>query len=159
MCGADATGGRQNVVDTCTAEWIGYTFGRRCRSREANDLIDRVVQERFPGTCLAPGTALRVDNGLAYRSDAFLAHARLLDPRVEHIQKETPEDNGAVESFHAGLARDYLNALVFDSFAEAEAYVAWAHEDYNTVKVKQNLWWMKPKSIPRRRTCGPSGSS
>ncbi len=68
-------------------------------------------------------------------------------------------DTGGVELFHAGLDRDHLGMFMFDLFAEVEAYIAWAREDYNTVKVKQNLWWMKPKSIPRRRTCGPSGSS
>lgn len=88
---------------------------------------------------------LRVDNMPAYMGEAFLRHARLLGFRVEHIQKSTPEDNGAVESFHAGLARDYLNALVFDSFAEAEAYVAWAREDYNTVEPMQRLKWRTPR--------------
>ncbi len=63
---------------------------------------------------------------------------------VIETQKQTPEDNGVVESFHAGLERDYLRTLVFDSFAEAEAYLAWAREDYNTIKPKQRLRWMTP---------------
>ncbi len=50
-----------------------------------------------------------------------------------------------MESFHLGLARDYLDALVFDSFAKAEAYVAWAHEDYNAVKPMQRLRWRTPR--------------
>ena len=95
-----------------------------------------------------------MDNGPAYRSDAFLEHARLLGLRAEHIQEETPEDNGVVESFHAGLARDYLNALVFDSFPEAEAYLAWAFEDYNGVKPMQRLRWRTRREYYEEVTTG-----
>ncbi|MEK6851239.1 MAG: IS3 family transposase [Candidatus Thermoplasmatota archaeon] len=151
-CGRDGWAYLQNVVECCTAEWLGYTFGKRCGAREANALLDRAVQERFPETCLAPATRLRVDNGPAYRSDAFLERARLLGLCVEHIQVQTPEDNGVVESFHAGLARDYLNALVFDSFADAEAYVAWAFEDYNGVKPMQRLRWRTPREYHQEVT-------
>ena len=144
-CGRDGWAYLQNVVDTCTAEWLGYVFDKRCGSREANALLDRVVQERFPEACRAPGTRLRVDNGPAYRADAFLDHARALGLDLEHIQVRTPEDNGVIESFHAGLDRDYLGALVFDTFAEAEAFLAWAFEDYNGVKPMRRLRWRTPR--------------
>jgi putative transposase len=130
-CGRDGWAYLQNVVDCCTSEWLGYVLSKRCGAREANRLLDLVVQERFPVTCRAPGTRLRADNGPAYRADAFRTHARDLGLDLEHIQVRTPEDNGVVESFHAGLERDYLNALVFDTFPEAEAFLAWAFEDYN----------------------------
>jgi putative transposase len=142
-CGRDGWAYLQNVADTCTAEWLGYVFSKRCGSREANALLDRVVQERFPEACLAPGTRLRADNGPAYRSDAFREHAAALGLALEHIQVQTPEDNGVVESFHAGLDRDYLNALVFDAFAEA--FLAWAFEDYNGVKPMRRLRWRTPR--------------
>jgi len=144
-CGRDGWAFLQNVVECCTAEWVAYALGKRCGAAEANGLLDRAVEERFPETCLAPGTRLRTDNGPAYRADGFREHARLLGFALERIQVQTPEDNGVVESFHAGLARDYLNALVFDSFAEAEAYLAWAFEDYNGVKPMQRLGWRTPR--------------
>jgi transposase InsO family protein len=143
-CGRDGWAFLQNVVDCCTSEWLGYVFRKTAGAPDACDLLDHVVQERSPATCLAPGTILRVDNMPAYASDRFREHARLLGLKTEHIQKQTPEDNGVVESFHAGLERDYLRTLVFDSFTEAEAYLAWAREDYNTVKPKQRLRWMTP---------------
>lgn len=151
-CGRDGWSYLQNVVDCCTSEWFGYVLSKRCGSREASDLMDRVVRERFPETCLAPGTVLRVDRMPAYGSDAFPRHERALGFRVEHFQKSTPEDNGVVESFHAGLVRDYLNALVFDSFGEAEAYLAWAHEDYNTVKPMHRLRWKTPEEYHEQVT-------
>jgi transposase InsO family protein len=143
-CGRDGWAFLQNVVDCCTSEWLGYVFRKTAGAPDACDLLDQVVQERFPAACLAPATVLRVDNMPAYASDRFREHARLLGMRPEHIQKQTPEDNGVVESFHAGLERDYLRTLVFDSFAEAETYLAWAREDYNTIKPKQRLRWMTP---------------
>src|SRR3972149_4204772 len=94
---------------------------------------------------LAPGTRLRVDNGAAHRADAFRAHARALGLDLEHIQVRTPENNGVIESFHAGLDRDYLGALVFDTFAEAEAFLAWAFEGYNAVKPRRGLRWRTPR--------------
>ncbi len=144
-CGRDGWAYLQSVVDCCTSEWLGYVLSPRCGAREAKALLDRVVQERFPDTCKAPGTRLRADNGPAYRADAFRAHARALGLDLEFIQVRTPEDNGVIESLHAGIDRDYLNVLVFDTFAEAEAFLAWAFVDYNTVKPMQRLRWRTPR--------------
>jgi len=57
----------------------------------------------------------------------------------------TPEDNGVIESLHAGLGRDTLDAPVFDTFAEAEAFLAWAFVDYNEVKPMRRLRWRTPR--------------
>jgi len=35
--------------------------------------------------------------------------------------------------------------LVFDTFAEAEAFLAWAFEDYNAVKPMRRLRWRMPR--------------
>lgn len=67
----------------------------------------------------APGTELRVDNGSAYASDDFKEAARLLGFNLVFIQPKTPEDNGVVESFHAGLDRDYLSLVAFDRLDDA----------------------------------------
>ena len=64
------------------------------------------------------------------RADCRRVHAQGLGLAVEHIHVETPEDRVVVESFHAGPGRDYVDALVFNMFAEAEAFLAWAFEDY-----------------------------
>lgn len=144
-CGRDGWAYLQNIVETCTSEWLGYEFSNRCGAREAIMVLDRVTMERFPTTCKAPGTKLRVDNGPGYRADAFTAHASLLGYDVEHIQIRTPEDNGVVESLHAGLERDYFRLLVFDSFDEAAAFIATAFKDYNEVKPQKRLGWRTPK--------------
>jgi len=51
----------------------------------------------------------------------------------------------AGEATTAGLDRDYLNALVFDTFAEAEAFLVRAFEDNNAVKPMRRLRWRTPR--------------
>lgn len=143
-CGQDGWAYLQNIVECCTSEWLGYTLDKFCGAREAIRVLDDVAQRRFPMAYIAPGTTLRVDNGPCYRADKFIEHATRLGFAVEHIQVRTPEDNGCVESLHAGLDRDYLKNLVFDSLAEARAYLAWAWNDYNTIKPMKRLGWKTP---------------
>lgn len=146
-CGRDGWAYLHSVVECCTSEWLGYVLSKRCGANEAVELLDQVVQARFPETCLVPGTRLRVDNGPGFRSDRFVDHATELGFDVEHIQVKTPEDNGVIESLHAGLDRDYLNCLVFDTSDEARAYIQWAHDDYNHVKPMKRLGWRTPKEF------------
>lgn len=143
-CGQDGWAYLQSVVDCCTSEWLSYAFSKRCGATQAIACLDQVVQDRFPDTCLVPATKLRVDNGPAYRSDRFTDHARETGFDVEHIQVKTPEDNGVIESLHAGLDRDYFRHAAFDSFEEARAYIQWAFDDYNQVKPQQRLDWKTP---------------
>lgn len=144
-CGRDGWAYLHNCIECCTSEWLGYVFSKRCGANEAITVLDHVVQDRFPETCLAPKTRLRVDNGSGFRAYRFIDHAQRLGFDLEHIKIRTPEDNGVVESLHSGLDRDYLNCLVFDTFEEAKAYIAWAFDDYNNVKPMKRLGWLTPK--------------
>lgn len=144
-CGRDGWAYLQNTVECCTSEWLGYVFDQRCGAQEAIRMLNGIVPGRFPETGLAPGTRLRVDNGPCYRADAFVKHARGLGFIVEHIQVRTPEDNGVVESHHAGIARDYLDLAYFESSEEAAAYIAKAWLDHETVKPRQRLGWKTPR--------------
>lgn len=150
-CGDDLWAYLQSVVDCCTGEWLAYVFSFRSGAKEANETLDKLVATRFPQTCHAPGTKLRVDNGPAYRAEAFHEHARRLGFDIEHIQVKTPEDNGVIESLHAGLDRDYLRHQAFDSFAEANEYIAWAFEDFNTNMPRKRLGWLTPKEYYQAR--------
>lgn len=144
-CGNDKWAYLTSVVDCCTGEWLSYVFSYRCGAREAIEALDKLVMERFPKTCRFPGTKLRVDNGSAFRADAFHEHAKALGLEIEHIQIKTPEDNGIIESLHAGLDRDYFRHQPFDSFTHASEYIAWAFNDYNHSKPKKRLAWRTPK--------------
>ena len=146
-CGRDRWLVLQNVVDTCTGEWIGYWFDKRYRKQEVVQLVEQVALARWPQTGRAPGTKLRMDNLRAYSSDLVVETAEALGFQVEFIQNHLPEDNGMVESFHASLDRDYLNLVEFESRQEAEAHLAWAWKDYNEVKPKERLDWKTPREF------------
>lgn len=152
ICGRDGYGYLQSVVDTCTGEWLGYVFSKRPGSKEACEALDRVVMNRFPKTCLAPGTRLRLDNGTQYTAMRFHEHAKNLGFVIEHIQVQTPEDNGMIESFHAGLARDYLDYEDFQTFEEADRFLEKVFIDYNEVKPKKRLGWRTPKEYYQEMT-------
>lgn len=134
-----------NLVDCCTAEWLGYVYDRGCGAREAIRLLDTVVMDRFPETCLAPGTVLTTDNGPGFKARRFRTHAQALGFEHDRIGYRSPEQNGVIESMHGGLERDYLLHVVFDTFDEAVEYLAWAYEDYNNIKPMQRLEWMTPR--------------
>lgn len=144
-CGNDKWAFLTSAIDCCTGEWLAYVFGYGCSQKESIEVLDKLVLERFPVTCRAPGTMLRVDNGSMFRADAFHEHAKALGFEIEHIQIKTPEDNGMIESLHAGLDRDYLRYQCFDSLFEATEYIAWAFNDYNTTKPMKRLGWLTPK--------------
>lgn len=146
-CGRDGWACLQNAVDCCTSEWLDYVFDQRCGAAEAIRLLNRVVPVRFPETGLAPGTKLRVDNGPCDRANAFVQHAQSLGFDVEHIQVQTPQDNGVVESHHAGIGRDYLDLAFFDSFEDAAAYIRKAWIDHETVKPRKRLAWKTPREF------------
>lgn len=140
----------QSVIECCTSEWLGYVLEPHQTRSEAIDLIERVVLDRFPQTGRVPDVELRVDNGSAYISDDFEKAAKILGFRLAYSQPRTPEDNGVVESFHAGLDRDYLDFVAFDTVDEAHATIARVFEDYNTVKPKKRLGWLTPAEFARK---------
>lgn len=142
----------QNIVETCTGEWVAYGFDKRYRTVEAIDVVEKATLARWPETGRAPGTRLRVDNLSTYTSDRFVDAAKARGFRVEFIRVHTPEENGMVESFHASLDRDYLNLVEFASKEEAATYLAWAFEDYNAVKPKERLHWKTPREFYKEVT-------
>lgn len=140
----------QSIIECCTSEWLGYVLEPRMTNKEAITLLEKVVLDRFPKTGKAPGIELRVDNGSAYTSDDFRDAAELLGFKLAFIQPRTPEDNGVVESFHAGLDRDYLDIVSFDTIDEARLVIAAAFVDYNTIKPKKRLGWLTPAEFRRK---------
>jgi putative transposase len=151
-CGRDRWMILQNIIDTCTGEWVGYLFDKRYRRQEIVQLVEATTLARWPGPGRAPGTRLRMDNLRAYASDQVVDTARQLGFAPEFIHNHVPEDNGMVESFHASLDRDYLNLVEFQSKEEAAVYLAKAFEDYNTVKPKERLGWKTPREYYKSKT-------
>lgn len=139
------------IIDCCTSQWLAYVYDLHCGAREAIRLLDNTVMKRFPDTCRVPGTKLSTDNGPGFKARRFRDHAKQLGFEHERIGYRSPEENGVVESLHAGLDRDYFRHVVFDTTAEAREYIAWAFEDYNTIKPQERLDWMTPNEYYEER--------
>ena len=57
---------------------------------------------------MVTGIVLRTDNGTQYTSKMFKGGVKALGFKQEYIEKNTPEDNGDIESFHNSIKTDYI---------------------------------------------------
>jgi len=67
--------------------------------------------------------------------------------RLEHIMYRTPEQNGAIESFHRTLKKEYIWPCAFESFQEAERAIDEAFIDYNEQRIHSSLGYLTPSEF------------
>ena len=67
--------------------------------------------------------------------------------RHEFIWKNTPEQNGHVESFHGTLKREYIWPHEFARFQDAEVILARAFADYNEHRIHSALGYVTPNEF------------
>lgn len=82
---------------------------------------------------------LRVDNGPQYTSNTFTKSMNALGLRMEYIFRNTPEQNGHIESFHKTLKKEYLWPRDLNNYQEAEIVIGEAFADYNTKRIHSSL--------------------
>ncbi len=75
---------------------------------------------------------------------------KLLGIILEYIQKQTPEDNGDIESFHNSLKTDYIWPNDLETFEEAEKLIEYAFNDYNTVRPHSSISFPPPDEFEKR---------
>ncbi|BAB59833.1 insertion element [Thermoplasma volcanium GSS1] len=76
---------------------------------------------------------LRTDNSPQYIAKGFKHTARLLNIPHEYIVKQTPDDNGDIESFHNSLKTDYIRLNDLESYEDAKELIEYASNEYNPV--------------------------
>ena len=94
-----------NVKDCFTKKWVGYEYSRTCNRRDAIKSIENATKEYVGGK--VTGIVLRTDNGTQYTSKMFKGGVKALGFKQEYIEKNTPEDNGDIESFHNCKRRNW----------------------------------------------------
>jgi transposase InsO family protein len=141
-CGIDGWCYLFNVIDVFSREWISYAFDT-CAVKE--DAIQSVMNALAAknGIDLSRLT-LRVDNGPQYRSNAFMDSMKALGIRLEFIYRNTPEQNGHIESFHKTLKREYIWINDFSNYQEAEIAIGKAFTDYNRYRIHSALEYKTP---------------
>ena len=87
-------------------KWITYAFDVDATRHVAVESITSAVAAEKPD---CPRLRLRTDNGNQYTSRDFRRAVRALGiGKHEFIYKNTPEQNGHVESFHKTLKKEYI---------------------------------------------------
>ena len=79
---------------------------------------------------------------------------KLLEIKLENIQKHTPEDNGNFESFHNSIKTDFIWPNEFADIYEARKMVKYAFNDYNQVRPHSLVMYLPPSEFRRRWESG-----
>ena len=146
-CGVDGWCYCFNVFDVFTRRWLGYVFSPSARSASAVQSVTEAVAGLPPEQ--VKDMRVRCDNGAQYKSGEFRAAMKVLGLAVEYIWVSTPQQNGHIESFHNTLKRDYVRPYDFESYQDAEAYLARAIRDYNGSRVHSSIGWLPPDEFFR----------
>jgi putative transposase len=128
------------------AEVAGSIPGVRVRS-----FLERAIAVRG-----AKPRTLIVDNGPEFICNEIEVWAGDNGVSVHFIRKGKPTQNCFVESFHATMRRELLNAEVFVTMAEAEAKVHQWRRYYNDDREHSSLGWLTPTEFEAAVAAGPS---
>ena len=74
----------------------------------------------------------------------------MLGIRIEYMQKNTPEDNGNIESFHNSLKTDYVWLYEFQDYREASVTIENDFKDYNDNRPHSSIDYL-PQSEFRKK--------
>lgn len=141
-CGIDGWGYLFNVFDVFSREWAGKQFSTTAVKDKAIISVENALTSHKQ---VDPDQLrLRSDNGPQYTSNAFRDSMKALRLRLEHIMYRTPEQNGAIESLHKTLKREYIWPYEFNSFQEADDAMDRAFLDYNGDRIHSSLSYLTP---------------
>ncbi len=141
-CGVDGWCYSFNVIDCYTREWISYAFDVNATRDVAIDSLTNAVAKAKPD---CSKLRIRTDNGVQYTSHDFRKAVSALGiGKHEFIWKNTPEQNGHVESFHKTLKKEYIWPHEFENYQAAEPVLTAAFDDYNTARIHSALKYLTP---------------
>ena len=146
-CGIDGRCYCFNVLDVFTRQWVSYVFDTTATAHTAIQSILKAISS-VGGS--VPELRLMTDNGSQYSSHEFRASMQTLGIKHEFIWKNTPEQNGHVESFHGTLKREYVWPYEFARFQDAEVVLAKAFADYNECRIHSALEYATPNEFAHK---------
>ena len=85
-------------------EWYGYNYNTSCTAKDAINAMDDSIIRKFNGV-IPDNITLRTDNGPQYISKEFNRYLKTMGINHEYIEKETPTENGDIESFQNSTAQ------------------------------------------------------
>ena len=138
-----------SIKDCFSKRWISYTLSRSCTAKDCIMAVEKAYAERFPSSRPLK-LILRTDNGSQYTATEFRESMKIMGIEQEYIRKQTPEDNGDIESFHNSLKTDYIWVNDIETFNDAVKLVECAFKDYNTVRPHSSIDYLPPEEFEKR---------
>ena len=80
----------------------------------------------------------------------FKEGVKALGFKQEYIEKNTPEDNGDIESFHNSIKTDYIWTNEFRTYEETNRTIKEAYRDYNEERPHSTIEYMSPNEFIER---------
>ena len=137
------------VKDCFSKRWISYNFSRTCTAKDCVKPIEEAYAIRYSNSNLS-NLVLRTDNGTQYIAKSFKDTVRLLNIKHEYIKKQTPEDNGDIESFHNSLKTDYIWQNDLESYEDAKELMEYAFNDYNNYRPHSSIGYLTPVEFEKQ---------
>jgi putative transposase len=131
------------AIDCCTREISGWSLELRCRSQEAEAVVERAVAEHgIEAAQLTLGT----DNGTAYTSRRF--RARLKELGIAHRRGgyRDPESQAFIESWFSKLKEREVWRSEYETLDDARAAIA-AYVDRYHHRPHSGLGYRTPKEV------------
>ena len=130
------------VKDCFSKKWLSYNFSRTCTAKDCIKSVEKAYANRKNSDL--NNLILRTDNGTQYTAKAFKETVKLLNIKQEYIKKQTPEDNGDIESFHNSLKTDYIWVNDLNNFNDAKELMEYAYSDYNSFRPHSSIDYLTP---------------
>ena len=137
------------VKDCFSKRWLSYNFSRTCTAKDCVKPIEDAYAIRYSNSNLS-NLVLRTDNGPQYIAKSFKETVRLLNIPHEYIEKQTPEDNGDIESFHNSLKTDYIWPNDLESYEDAKELMEYAFNDYNNYRPHSSIGYLTPVEFEKQ---------
>ena len=138
-----------SLVDEHTRECLALVAGRSLPAAAALAAFQEVLAQRG-----AP-KRLRSDNGPEFIAKALQGWLSKAGVATAYVAPASPWENGFVESFHARLRDEFLNAEVFDDAAHAQALATAWRRRYNEERPHSSLGYRTPREFAA--ACSASG--
>ena len=137
------------VKDCFSKRWISYNFSRTCTAKDCVKPIEEAYAIRYSNSNLS-NLVLRTDNGTQYIAKSFKDTVKLLNIKHEYIKKQTPEDNGDIESFHNSLKTDYIWQNDLESYEDAKELMEYTFNDYNNNRPHSSIGYLTPVEFEKQ---------
>jgi transposase InsO family protein len=131
------------IKDVFSKEWYGYSYNTSCTAKDAINAMDDSIIRKFNGK-VPDNITLRTDNGSQYISREFNNYLKTMRINHEYIERETPEENGDIESFHNSIKTDYIWINEINNFNDGKEIIENAFYDYNNIRPHSTLDYYSP---------------